>query len=269
MRAASFRRLRWGPRPSGATPTGASRGTASGTSFCDLALAGGPPHRGTLLRPATPAEIAAEPDATAAVASELTRAIRLAVGPEAWAGGESGWLAVPCESPGAAAWLALAITAENVSCRRRGDCVELPIGPRVSLREGSQERSVRARQGAPLLGRAPEFRATVARTGARLGGAGDARGPGCRPGRRRGGGRDASECPARRGIAGGRGRARLGGPGVRATRFKAGWMLRAVASNGVMCRHESATLYVAVGRRVDEGQFRRVVDACLEAWEVD
>jgi len=27
-------------------------------SFCDLAMAGGPPHKGTLLRPGTPADVA-------------------------------------------------------------------------------------------------------------------------------------------------------------------------------------------------------------------
>ena len=31
-------------------------------TFCDLALAGGPPHRGTLLEAATPAEMALRPD---------------------------------------------------------------------------------------------------------------------------------------------------------------------------------------------------------------
>ncbi len=31
------------------------------TTFCDLALAGGPPHRGKLLEPVSQAEVAAEP----------------------------------------------------------------------------------------------------------------------------------------------------------------------------------------------------------------
>ena len=31
-------------------------------TFCDLAMAGGPPHKGTLLEPGSPAEIDAQPD---------------------------------------------------------------------------------------------------------------------------------------------------------------------------------------------------------------
>ena len=37
-------------------------------SFCDLALAGGPPHKGALLEPGRPADIDAEPDRYAGVA---------------------------------------------------------------------------------------------------------------------------------------------------------------------------------------------------------
>ena len=42
-------------------------------SFCDLAMAGGPPHKGTLLEPATPAEIAARPDRYQEVVDEICR----------------------------------------------------------------------------------------------------------------------------------------------------------------------------------------------------
>src|SRR5436305_8022888 len=50
------------------------------TDFCDLALAGGPPHRGTLLEPATPETVRAEPEAYARVLAELTRGLRLVTG---------------------------------------------------------------------------------------------------------------------------------------------------------------------------------------------
>src|SRR5579875_3487606 len=47
------------------------------TTFCDLALAGGPPHRGTLLEPVSEAEVMAEPERYAEVVAEIRRAIGL------------------------------------------------------------------------------------------------------------------------------------------------------------------------------------------------
>src|SRR4051795_477783 len=44
-------------------------------SFCDLAMAGGPPHKGLLLQPGTAADIAADPAGFAAVVHEITRGI--------------------------------------------------------------------------------------------------------------------------------------------------------------------------------------------------
>ena len=98
------------------------------TSFCDLALAGGPPHRGRLLEPVSPAAIAAGPEQYHAVVEELVRAIRLttAFAPVA---DEPGWVAMPCPSPAEAAWLRAAVVAENVSARRDGKTLLLPAGP--------------------------------------------------------------------------------------------------------------------------------------------
>ena len=45
-------------------------------SFCDLAMAGGPPHKGTLLEPGTEAEIDAQFDRYDEVAEEICRGIR-------------------------------------------------------------------------------------------------------------------------------------------------------------------------------------------------
>src|SRR4030095_1221803 len=44
-------------------------------SFCDLAMAGGPPHKGSLLEPGSPAEIAAQPERHAEVVAEIRRRI--------------------------------------------------------------------------------------------------------------------------------------------------------------------------------------------------
>src|SRR5947209_18190522 len=45
------------------------------TSFCHLALAGGPPHRGTLLEPVRANDAAAAPEGCQATLAELKRAI--------------------------------------------------------------------------------------------------------------------------------------------------------------------------------------------------
>src|SRR6201994_809474 len=49
-------------------------------SFCDLAMAGGPPHRGTLLEPATRAGIALDPRRYREVVDELCRGIGMVTG---------------------------------------------------------------------------------------------------------------------------------------------------------------------------------------------
>src|SRR3954467_7918688 len=44
-------------------------------SFCDLAMAGGPPHKGMLLEPASQAEIDKQPDRYAEIVEEICRGI--------------------------------------------------------------------------------------------------------------------------------------------------------------------------------------------------
>ena len=99
------------------------------TTFCDLALAGGPPHRGKLLEPPLRADVEADPARRAEVAEELDRAIGLTSGMVVVEGAAPEWVGVPCESVAAAAWLQFAVTAENVSARRRGSVLQLPAGP--------------------------------------------------------------------------------------------------------------------------------------------
>src|SRR5205823_2558320 len=50
------------------------------TAFCDLALAGGPRHRDTLLEPATPEEVRAAHDAYERVVAEIERGLQLVTG---------------------------------------------------------------------------------------------------------------------------------------------------------------------------------------------
>ena len=49
-------------------------------SFCDLAMAGGPPHRGTLLAPGTSAEIDRQPERYEQVVEELCRGVEMVTG---------------------------------------------------------------------------------------------------------------------------------------------------------------------------------------------
>jgi sirohydrochlorin cobaltochelatase len=110
------------------------------TTFCDLALAGGPPHRGKLLEPVSEAEVAAEPGRYLDVVRELDRAIGLTTGLPVIDGHAPGWVGVKCESAAEAAWLQFAVTAENVSARRKHSVLQLPAGP--SFREEKETKNV-------------------------------------------------------------------------------------------------------------------------------
>lgn len=99
------------------------------TSFCDLALAGGPPHRGKLLEPVSEAEVAVEPELYLGVVAEIERAVKMTTGLPVISGYIPGWVGAQCESPEEAAWLQFAVTAENVSVRRRASMLYLPAGP--------------------------------------------------------------------------------------------------------------------------------------------
>jgi sirohydrochlorin cobaltochelatase len=102
-------------------------------SFCDLAMAGGPPHKGAWLEPATPDQVAAEPDRHEAVVHEIRRGIGLATELEAKASPRPGWVRVSCLGPGMAGWLLRAIVMENVAARAEGSRLDLPASPRFRL----------------------------------------------------------------------------------------------------------------------------------------
>jgi len=99
------------------------------THYCDLALAGGPPHRGTLLEAPTPDEVDSEPAGYQLVSEEIVRGLHLTTGLDAVQGSEKGWITVRCHSEGMAAWLLRAVMAENVFVRRSGDALLAPAGP--------------------------------------------------------------------------------------------------------------------------------------------
>jgi sirohydrochlorin cobaltochelatase len=98
-------------------------------SFCDLAMAGGPPHKGMLLEPAAKAEIDAQPERYAQVVEEICRGIRMVTELPAEPSPVAGWVRVDCDSFGMAGWLVRAIVMENVSARWEGEMLDLPAGP--------------------------------------------------------------------------------------------------------------------------------------------
>jgi len=102
-------------------------------SFCDLAMAGGPPHKGVLLEPGDAARVAADRDGYARVTDEICRGVHLVTGLAARASAAPGWVEVTCDNAGMAGWLARAIVMENVSARARGAVLELPAGPAFRL----------------------------------------------------------------------------------------------------------------------------------------
>ena len=100
--------------------------------FCELALAGGPSHRGTLLEAVPREEALADPARYAEVLKELERGIRLVTGLDV-VDGPAGWIGVVCRSEEMAIWLMRAIVVENVMARREGAILYLPASPRFTL----------------------------------------------------------------------------------------------------------------------------------------
>jgi sirohydrochlorin cobaltochelatase len=99
-------------------------------SFCDLAMAGGPPHKGTLLEPGRPTDIDAQPLRYQQVVEEICRGIALVFGLPAGPAPDPGWVRVICPTWGMTEWLARAIAMENVSVRCcEGSTLDLPAGP--------------------------------------------------------------------------------------------------------------------------------------------
>ena len=108
--------------------------------FCELALAGGPPHRGTLLEAPPREEALAQPARQAEVLRELERGIRAITGLDVILDGPPGWIGVVCRTEAMAIWLVRAIVVENVMARREGAVLYLPAGPGFTL--GGEIRNV-------------------------------------------------------------------------------------------------------------------------------
>lgn len=97
--------------------------------FCDLAMAGGPPHKGRWLGPGTPDAIATAPAAHDAVVDEIRRGVALATGLDARPADTPGWVPIACYGEAMAEWMTRAVVMENVAARRGRVHLHLPAAP--------------------------------------------------------------------------------------------------------------------------------------------
>ena len=102
-------------------------------SFCDLAMAGGPPHKGTLLEPGLQTAVEDQPDRYKEVTTEICRGVTMVTDLPAEVSPTPGWVTVDCYSEGMAQWLLRAITMENVAARADRRALELPAAPSFRL----------------------------------------------------------------------------------------------------------------------------------------
>ena len=99
----------------------------------ELALYGGPPHRGEEAALTAPASFGAPVEGFDAIA-EIQRGIWETSGLRAEPSPHPGWLAVTCHSPKMAAWLCATILLENVEARCEGDKLLLPAAADFELK---------------------------------------------------------------------------------------------------------------------------------------
>jgi hypothetical protein len=112
------------------------------TTFCDLALYGGPPHRGddsALHAPdperATTAQPVEQPWEGYDPIAEIRRGIWETTGLFAEPADEPGWIVVTCESRKMAAWLCATIILENVDARCEDERLFLPASRDFHLKD--------------------------------------------------------------------------------------------------------------------------------------
>ncbi len=102
-------------------------------AFCDLAIAGGPPHKGRLLGPGSYTLIGDHPDDHLYVLDELGRGLTMASELPSQESPHLGWIRVLCHSETMAAWMYRAITTENVAVRRDRRALDLPASPAFTV----------------------------------------------------------------------------------------------------------------------------------------
>lgn len=237
-------------------------------SFCDLAMAGGPPHKGALLEPASPDLVRANPTQYDAVVAEICRGITMVTDLPADPAPVPGWIRVDCFSTEMAGWLLRAIVMENVAVRAQGRALELPAAPAFRLeKEIKNVITVIAKTSHYWMGHMPRAqKAAVADLFARL----DPSVPLLQPDRADNGERSAAEA----GLAAAIADRVFADAGLRASHhtysgwlgvecpsvLAAVWMMRALVVSNVLARREGGVLFVPVNAGADPAG-DRVVDA--------
>ncbi len=102
--------------------------------FCELALYGGPPHRGEDSALKASLEQIGNSETQIDAIAEIRRGIWETTGLYAEPAGE-GWIGVTCDSPKMAAWLCASIILENVEARLDGELLLLPASPAFKLKD--------------------------------------------------------------------------------------------------------------------------------------
>jgi hypothetical protein len=230
-------------------------------SFCDLAMAGGPPHKGALLTPGSRADVEAEPTRYHDVVSEICRGIELVTQLPADPAPDTGWVRVECLSDVMAAWLLRAIAIENVAVWASGVWLHLPASPAFRLeKETKNVITVIAKTSHYWLEHMPLVQQRA--MGELFSGL-DRESPLVEPARRDESRSQERPDPAHEALAAAIGREAglrtftqhydgwLGVecPGVRA----AVWMVRALVAMNVLARREGMALYVPVNHASDPG----------------
>jgi hypothetical protein len=103
------------------------------TSFCDLAMAGGPPHRGKLLEAVTSEEVNRDFERYVQAANEIRRGIEMVTELKTIESQAVGWIGIECDNEAMAVWLMRAILVENVMVRREKQVLYLPAGPEFTV----------------------------------------------------------------------------------------------------------------------------------------
>ena len=121
------------------------------TDFCDLALAGGPPHRDTLLEPVPPDEVKADMESYERVLSEIERGWRLVTGLPTVRSEKLGWIGLQCHGRRNGALDTSRNRSGKCLCSARGQNTLSSSRASLSHRQGDQERHHCSCQNTSLL----------------------------------------------------------------------------------------------------------------------
>lgn len=228
-------------------------------SFCDLAMAGGPPHKGSFLEPGRPADIDAEPDRHAEVAEEICRGVMMTTLLDTYVSPVPGWVRVSCLSEAMTGWLLRAIVMENVAARAEGMALDLPAAPHFRLeKEIKNVVTVIAKTSHYWLEHMPRAQQRgIASLFARLARESPLVEPSATGDSQEGDAAALSAAIYRDTGLQTSGPSYAGWLGVDCRSVRSAiWMMRALVAGNILSRREGTTLFVPVNHRTDPGGVR-------------